>query len=56
MLAINRPRDIALSLFAPLISGWLRKQAYFRSWVGGNARRKCLQKKWINYQLVIFEK
>lgn len=55
-LALDRPRDRALSLFLPLLRPFLSDSPRTRSLVGGNALRKCLKQELIEYRFRVWER
>jgi ubiquinone/menaquinone biosynthesis C-methylase UbiE len=55
-LELNRPRDRVVSALLPLL-GWLPLQATrFGHLLGGSALQKCLDNRWIGYDLVVFQR
>ena len=55
-LELHRPRDRAIRALIPLIA-WLPLQATrFGHLLGGNALQNCLERRWIGYDLVVFQR
>ena len=55
-LQLYRPRDRAISALMPLF-GWLALHSTrLGHLLGGNALQKCLERRWIGYDLVVFRR
>ena len=55
-LPLNRPRDIFIRILLKFTKSIFKKNDYFKSLIGGDARQKALLRNLISYQLLIFEK
>jgi ubiquinone/menaquinone biosynthesis C-methylase UbiE len=55
-LKLKRPRDYFIKLLIKVMGKHALKYPYFQMLYGGNALQKCLAKKWISHELIIWKK
>jgi tocopherol O-methyltransferase len=55
-LELNRPRDRVVSLILPFVSWLPLHETRFGHLVGGTALQRCLDRRWVGYDFVVFQR